>query len=488
MSGRGVGFSRDAWGWLGARETEPNRIDTTFLQEEVGFAPDPSGVWRPANESLGAFRLEEVAIENNASRERTAFTSWDLSVPLAAERNMELQCGVKLRDTEREQDSHVLLYGPEDDVGIEEWLGEPGGRRIGPYELGPLPAPGVGEDIVRSLGLSGELSAEEEAGNFEASIRVGAVYGLLGWDLRPGVRFEAGARYELTDTSHRGLALTGEELEDLVPTRGSREYGFLMPSLAVSVEGARGTRIHASMSRTFARPDDADLVPRSEVDFGSLEIERGNPNLDPTESWNVDLSVSHTFGAFTIDGAAFFKDLDGFIYRRRNRGTLGEEAVDVIQPVNGGGGRLFGLELSMRQRIEEGPLRGLGAALDLLWASSRADVPERSESIDLPGQARWTGGLTVSYERERWWAQVHLGFVDSFLSEVGESPYLDLHRDDRRWLEAAGAVDLTSRLGLYVRGNDLLGDGSRSYQGSQERRRTREESGWSAEAGLSYAF
>ncbi|MEM1174831.1 MAG: TonB-dependent receptor [Pseudomonadota bacterium] len=145
----------------------------------------------------------------------------------------------------------------------------------------------------------------------------------------PG-QISAGIRYETTDvtgsafqnfptalqvtSTTEGQVLPGPE-ETFFTLDGG--YDVFLPALDIRLEPLEGHVARFSYGKSIARPDLNGLRPVTEVaDYrpGTASAFGGNPDLDPYQSDNFDLSYEYYYGAGSyVSVAYFFKQIDDYI-------------------------------------------------------------------------------------------------------------------------------------------------------------------------------
>src|SRR5262249_15054620 len=146
-----------------------------------------------------------------------------------------------------------------------------------------------------------------------------------------------------------------------------------------------------------------DLVPYRSFDDSANAIALGNPDLNPTYSWNLDLMFERYLKSVGILSAGVFhKQLRDYIYVFRSTETINNELFTVTQSQNGDSATLTGIELAAQTRLAflPGALNGIGVYANYTYTDSSAKFPGRSgEDSTLPGQSRHVGNLSASYEK-----------------------------------------------------------------------------------------
>lgn len=199
----------------------------------------------------------------------------------------------------------------------------------------------------------------------------------------PGVRWEAGVRYETTDLT----------IVDLTPpaTRIDNDYAKLLPSASVKVDvGARG-RVTASIARTSRRPEFNFISPAQlDAELGDNDL-LGNPLLDPETAWGVDLGFEQRLGRAGIAGINVFYRKVNDLIELTNTGVEGSEGAGtfVYQPQNIGDGKVWGIEFDLSTDLGFVGLPDTGVFGNISWLDSKI--------IDEFGKRRFNGQSEYVY-------------------------------------------------------------------------------------------
>ena len=241
--------------------------------------------------------------------------------------------------------------------------------------------PGAAGSFVANANIPRNAGRSTSA-DFSYREDIAAVYGMLTYRTDP-LSVVGGLRFESTGFDS---AARGNPANDV-----TGDFTSVLPSVNLSYELAAGLFLRAGISRSLGRPNPSDLtVTFSEVlpgdsASGLLEIRRGNPDLQPRESGNIDLSLEYYFngGDGLLSAAVFAKDIDGDIFV-----TTGEIMIDgrpalVTQNTNASNSNVQGLELQAYM----GSLSSFGEALAPLGFSLNATM--------LDGETAFLNGSTL---------------------------------------------------------------------------------------------
>ncbi len=159
----------------------------------------------------------------------------------------------------------------------------------------------------------------------------------------------AGVRYEKTDVTssalvpvYSGIGWAGDNEFNLISTGESDfteltgNYTNLLPNIDFNIEIVDDVVLRASVSKTIARPSYADIqggqTINSLVRIDGGTGSRGNPDLDPFESTNFDLSAEWYYGEGSYVSVGYFsKKAKNFI----GRTTVEEQTFNLPHPAQG---------------------------------------------------------------------------------------------------------------------------------------------------------
>jgi len=247
--------------------------------------------------------------------------------------------------------------------------------------------------------------------------------------------------------------------------------------------------VRLAVTRTLSRPNFSDLAPYELILQEDREIERGNPDLDVTTAWNVDLLYERYFTSVgVLSAGVFYKSLSDVIFLARFEEPFRGEDYDVLQPFNGDDGELTGFELVYQNTFRRlpGALSGLGVYFNYTWADSEGTLPERT--VRLPGQADYVGNASISYERRGFSGRLSLNFHGEYLLKVGEEAAEDVFVDERRQLDLSAHQRINDRWSLYLELLNLIDEPFWVYEGVPDRPIQVEYYSWWGTLGFKVSF
>lgn len=340
--------------------------------------------------------------------------------------------------------------------------------------------------------------------DFSASEDVLAGYGLVNLDIG-GVTVIAGARIEQTEADYEAFDVQTRRgvFVDAPLRRGGTDYVNFLPSIHLRAEPMEDLVVRAAWSNTIGRPNYTDIVPRRQLDFDEIttgvfrgSFSEGNPDLEPFESMNLDLSVEYYLTpAGIISFGAFYKDIENPIYNR----TIDQTNVTVdgllfsllrtTRPENAESGEIRGIEVNYQQQFTflPSPFDGLGLSANGTLVESSTEVFGRAEELPFFRQSDTLGNVAIFYEKYGFSARLALAHRSDYL-EALIAPGIDLYISPRNQLDFKATYEI--REGLEVFGSILnINDAPlETYLGDEDRISSREIYSWSAAVGLNVRF
>ena len=316
----------------------------------------------------------------------------------------------------------------------------------------------------------------------------------------------AGLRAE--DTSFDTL---GYNKEDGSIIRASKNYTFVSPSVNVKYFVNDDTIVRGAIFRSLSRPGFGETAPVA--DFKSdgtaadgstiYKGEMGNPDLEPYESTNLDLSFERYYENGAVSIGYFMKDVKNVIYPQVTAGVVGGINFSELKTyINSEKSTVDGIEFNFFREFVNlpEPFDGLFISLNLTEVDAESDVPSANGVFTVPFRklADSTRNLSIGYDK---------GKVDMRLSLAERSDYLDyladddiettvdnLNYDNIRFTDDHSQIDFTAK--YYLNDNltlklDLININDEPefyYWGNTSRLSQYDEYGRSATIGFTYKY
>ncbi len=500
-----------------AQEDEPNRLDSDFRtpdDQPQNYSYDFSDNSRPKVSYNGgtadpfdpsSFEFDGLTVENNITRESEFSLQYNLRKDMNFGDNPGyLKTGIKYRSKEKMADNELMENDDEPDFDLSDfyeyssdypYFNDPDGNGYLRVNASEFRSYFESNRSAFALERSEEDSMVED---YESQEDILAAYLMAGvssgdWDWTGGLRVE-NTQFEST-----GLEAIYDDDGDFDPDASflitsSKKYTDLLPGIHGKYTPDEQRVFRVSINKSLARPKFGDSANRRVVDLvDGEEIIQGNPDLNPYQSWNFDLSFEYYLPSLGIVSASgFAKKIDDFIFQSKtqipNPNDPSSE-VDFITPVNGRSAELYGLELAYVQPIEV--IEGLSIYSNLTFIESEAKLPTTADrdgslTIDFPGTSDLLGTLAVSYDNYGFFFRVAGSYRSSFLQAVGGSPIEDEFIDDHFQWDISTSYKLAKNLTIFAEVVNLNDAPYRAYYGETSLLRQSEEYSWSANFGIKW--
>ena len=241
------------------------------------------------------------------------------------------------------------------------------------------------------------------------------------------------------DTSYSTLGYNDGDIND--PITGSKDYTFVSPSINVKYFVSDEIVIRGALWRALSRPGfgQASTVAQiqSEND-GTFTGEMGNPDLDPYEANNFDLSVEKYGENNSFSLGYFKKDIDNAIYPLVTAGTINGIVFRELETyVNTGPSDVSGFELNVFQELDflPEPFDGLFLSANITKTDGESTLNVDNGTITFPFRklSDKNSNFSIGYDK---------GKFDIRLSAVSRTPYLDYLADEDAPGDVQGELSL----------------------------------------------
>ena len=516
-----------------AGEDRPHERYLSFKLEDVAMNTDWSDVRRPymsakqgvnpvldASNSYG-FELDEFTEQFEDIDERDMKFSANFELPLKQGLfGNQLKFGAKVVDKDKEKWIDFYEYKPLDEEAfIGDAFAHLGNQTRDGYMAGDRYQAGyyvdkkyagnidVNDATLFEIGKNnggktGEIKYDEMAENFEAHETVTAGY--LRFDQKLGRRWDlmAGLRLENTHVTYSGYIYDDGDMsgadESLKSTgEQSKHYLNVLPSLLLKWNAGDDLKLRASFTNTLSRPKYSDLVPNVIID--KEDIAFGNPDLEPTLSYNLDLSGEYYFKSVGLVSAGlFYKKINDFIvdYRQQNYEYNGFVYDEMKTPINAGDANLFGVEVAYQRDFGfiHPALKCVGLYGNYTYTYSKVNhfnyEGRENDDLRLPGSPEHTANLSIYFEKAGFNLRWSYNFASEFMDEVGEEAFYDVYYDKVNYMDVNASYTFGSRVKttIYADATNLLNQPLRYYQGTPDRSRQAEYYGARLNAGIKVTF
>ena len=479
-----------------------NQLTSGFVQEDIEYltnvSPDhinPDNIQAiPLNESAALLEFDEIEDQTKIGHDEDIVGAINFTKGFYKNAGYSglWKIGAKARFKNKVQDYNVWDLESEDDFNmlsvISDWNSETPFFN-GNYgdQIIPFFDPAVMRALVESGVLESERNLEEDLADYDITEDTLAAYALGEFILGANTSFMGGVRVESTKTDY--IAYEWLDGEDSVsPVTGDKSYTEWLPQFHLVYKTGEDSQLRAAVTRSMARPNFEDMAPWIYVNDEDFEIVKGNPDLDVTTAWNLDLMWEKYLQPVGIFSAGvFYKDLTDYIYIFQVDEVIDGEDYEVEQPRNGDKATLAGFELAFQNQFTNwnGFWGGFGLYGNYTYVDSEAEYPDR-ESTSLPGQSKNIGNLALVYEKYGVTTRLSYNYNGKKLLEVGGDIDEDIWVDDHAQLDFLFRVQVAKRWAIIFEAINITDEPYTAYEGTADRIRQQEFYSWWATLGVRF--
>lgn len=261
-----------------------------------------------------------------------------------------------------------------------------------------------------------------------------------------------GVRFEDTQTNVNGLATAytalvrlandqtqyGSASSGTTRTVGKTHYLDILPNVALKWQVTDKFTVRFAASQTITRPTLEQLSPVTTLVTlrpGNFAASRGNPDLKPFKSNNLDISLEYYYapGSYVSVGA-YLKNVNNFIVLNQTTGTVadanGGALIDpgtgqpaqftVTAPVNGQDATVRGIEAAWQYSIGD---TGFGFQVNgtLVGSNRKLDPRNLANKFALTGLSN-SANAVLFYDKNGIEARIAYNWRDNFLQYLAPPP------------------------------------------------------------------
>lgn len=492
-----------------AKAEEETNTDTTVFRQEfddsnllnitfdyAGFDFIPFQVSQGAAQFLDPtqYAFEELEVtEGLAEDEETAFEFNAQRGFLYAGGEFTFKTGVKLRYREISFDlTEPVFDGFDGDFTLADVQGA---RNFDLLDINPMPGLSeIGQFLDQNF-ASFEEDADATAENnvvedFEVEEDIFAGY-VMGTFEKDKLTIIGGVRVERTDNIVSGFLFDGATLT-ATPNEFEQDYTDVLPSINIRYDLEEDLVIRGALYSSIVRPNVADLAPRFQVD-DEREATFGNPQLDPTQATNLDLSAEYYFDqGSVIQAGVFYKDLKDTIFVAEfesddppfNGMFNGIAFNEADISINGEDAEVFGFEAAYNQIFDN----GLILTINYTYTDAEGEVDGRT--VPLLNASENTFNFIIGYEAGPLSARLSLVYRDDYLDELGSDAEEDRFVEEHTQLDFSANYQITDNIQLYLKLININDEPFVAYQNGPDSRRLLqfEEYSWTSRFGVRATF
>ncbi|WP_292045352.1 MULTISPECIES: TonB-dependent receptor [unclassified Brevundimonas] len=427
---------------------------------------DPVGLLNPAR-----YTLNQYSVQSRHSDENVFDVKLDHGFNRDGARlGWGYQVGVELRRLDRRRDNNRTDY-VSNSVALTDYAFQtdfqPGWLNV---PLLWVDGPKFLRDVAPTLKVNAASTAEREIiEDYRYVEDTRAAYGLTTYT-GPNYKFVGGLRYEDVGTE---ATTPGEVLADGFSKRKGG-YDQLLPSATFAYDLASDLRLKLGASRSLGRPNPGDIAQRERRSDTNATISRGNPDLRPRVSTNLDVGLEYYLPNRNglISAALFSKAIDDEIVTRKTEEIIDGVTYLVTQPQNAEGADVWGVELGVianRLTFLPEQFQGFGVSGNLTYVNGRItyldDDGQRVTSDRLVDQSRWFGNAALFYAGRNYEARVTYNHWGGYIDALTPQPWLAQGWDGFETIDLSVRYDLSRQWKLKFKARNLLNENRTRVRG-----------------------
>ena len=337
------------------------------------------------------------------------------------------------------------------------------------------------EDNIDDFTLNERRTRENsDPNNYTVNETVNGLYGMINfeWGRWRGI---LGARNETTNIDFVGNEVLLDQNEagetvyvgtNAIP--GESKYDNWFPNAHFRYKWTDTITLIGSYTQTIDRPEYTYIVPYRRVNLEEQEIEEGNPNLRPTVYTNYDLSLDIELPAQALFSVELFnRSVEDFVFSQEQILSSGiYQGFELETYENSASADIQGATFTWRQPLDTFYLPdGLSLNANYTKQTSEIEYPARpGEILPLTRMPDNELKLTLSYQNDKFFAQVRYAYEDLVPSRIAGNPDQDLYYLSNGHVDLSLTYQLKSNVRLFADVQNVTNEAYYDrYEGSPDR-------------------
>lgn len=504
--------------WAKSEQTYPHRDEVVYRSLAAQtlsydttnhYAPTYSPFDGTYYSTPSNFDFRENTFRSNTTEQDDVSFRTNYEVPtIVGDREVTLKFGAKYStrdvtaDEERFRDR--TRTSPVNPGALASLLSDRPSQNYG-YDLGVKFDHGLATDYLdgirgTSTGAASRRVPQSITADYTANEDILSGYGQARFDIG-ATNVLVGLRVEKTDFEGSAVSVNAANVE--TPVSVSRDQTDFFPNLTLRHSFSDQLVGRFALTRAISRPDYTDIVPRvletTETSGTNTRttVARGNPDLRPTLSNNVDAGLEYYLRPLGVISAnAFYKDLSNY------RFTLVTDGVPYVTPTttvaqvtearNARDGHIAGIEFNWQQTFDFLPGWASGFGVFANYTLTDAEIKTSRafagrDTFVLPGQSDETYNAALFYERYGFSARVSYTHRSDFLEAIdATNPGKDLYVEGRGQLDFTASYDFGNGVEVFGEAKNLTDSAGVRYYGVKERTYEYEKFGYNVFLGVRF--
>lgn len=278
------------------------------------------------------------------------------------------------------------------------------------------------------------------------------------YQLASGLLANVGLRFDYVDLS------VDHHIEVVVPGKETIRKNYFLPSVNLKYDLNDKNALRLGISKTYTLPQSKEISPYQYVNIGFAS--QGNPNLEPSDNYNVDLKWDNYLSPselFSLTG--FFKYIQnpiGRVDQGNSAGLLTYENISHSATVGG-------VELELRKnlinqtnsRTSVSNKLSFGLNASYIYTNLQTEIentPKRNSQLE--GAAPFIANFDFSYSRankkSNFLASVVANYVSDKIYTIGTMGYKDIIEEGIPTLDFISSCKLNNHFTVKLKVANLL--------------------------------
>ena len=308
-----------------------------------------------------------------------------------------------------------------------------------------------------------------------------------------------GVRVEATEDTFNAFNVQKDPSGNFTetPITSHKSYVNAFPSVQLRFEIQPDFIARAVYSTAIGRPGFNQTTATTIVDFGSLKVTQGNPNLKPITGNDFDVSLEKYLGASGIISAGFFyKDFSNYVVPTIGGTTFisGVQFQNVSFVNAPGSAYALGVELNLDERFRMLPgfWSGFGVSANYTYVDSRVQIRRlpglAPEYGMLPSTSPHTWNAAIFYEKGPVGLRLAAYSASADLFTVGGDKTSDVYNATRTSMDFGANYAFRPHWLAYFNAKNLLDTPHAFYMGTKDRPIQREFYGQTYQIGFRFDY
>ena len=353
---------------------------------------------------------------------------------------------------------------------------------------------GAALTALQAAGLYNPAGNVAPADTYQIEEKLLAGYGMAKFDVG-AAQVVAGLRVEKLEQTVDGFVTVGTASTPLTVKNDDTD---LFPSLNVKFDLTEDLVLRGAIQRGISRPSFGTIRTGAAVNDVGRIVSGGNPNLKPETTWGGDVSLERYLpGAGLVSIGGFYRDVSNVLFNstepvgdgRYNSAGVDRSGYNFTSTLNGGDGKLYGLELAYLQQFVflPGPFDGFGVQGNLAFLDGEFTRPGGG-TAPFPGTSKTIVNASAYYEKYGLSARISYQWRDDWVDTLSLTGFGDQYRKAYESLDLSVRYTVNDHLSVFVDANNLTDETYIAYEGDKDHPTEVEQIGRRFLAGVRVTF